>query len=101
MYVVANLGDLVPCGTPQHNCSCKETFQYNTNVAYGPTGRHLATYHKYNLFFEMAYDTPPEPEHSYFDTPFGRVGTIVCFDLLFYVSDNQELLLLINLSMDK
>lgn len=44
----------------------------------------LARYHKYNLYFEAAFDAPPEPEIVTFDTPFaGKFGLITCFDILF------------------
>lgn len=44
----------------------------------------VARYHKYNLYFEAAFDVPPEPEIVTFDTPFaGRFGLITCFDILF------------------
>lgn len=44
----------------------------------------VARYHKYNLYFEEAFDVPPRPESVTFDTPFaGRFGLITCFDILF------------------
>lgn len=44
----------------------------------------MARYHKYNLYFEKAFDVPPRPETVTFDTPFaGRFGLITCFDILF------------------
>ena len=45
----------------------------------------VARYHKHNLYFEEAFDTPPEAEVITFDTPFaGRFGLIICFDILFH-----------------
>lgn len=44
----------------------------------------VARYHKYNLYFEEAFDVPPRAETVTFDTPFaGRFGLITCFDILF------------------
>lgn len=44
----------------------------------------LARYHKYNLYFEEAFDVPPRAETVTFDTPFaGTFGLITCFDILF------------------
>lgn len=44
----------------------------------------VARYHKYNLYFEAAFDAPPQPEVVTFQTPFaGRFGLITCFDVLF------------------
>lgn len=42
----------------------------------------IAKYHKRHLFFEDQFDVP-ETNAVYFDTPFGRFGIVVCFDLLF------------------
>ena len=36
------------------------------------------------MFFEFHYDVPVHTDLSYFDTPFGRFGTFVCFDVIFY-----------------
>ncbi|GFN96421.1 pantetheinase [Plakobranchus ocellatus] len=73
-----------------HRCSLRfsrniediRPYQFNTDVAYGPDGKFLAKYHKHNLFYEDQFDTAP-PSHVYFDTPFGRVGLMTCFDVLF------------------
>ncbi len=84
VYLMANMGDRIPCDSDtDRDCPTNRQYQYNTNVAYDPQGTLIARYHKYNLFFEFNYDIPPKPEHSYFDTPFGRIGNIVCFDILF------------------
>ena len=45
----------------------------------------MARYHKHNLYFEEAFDAPPQPEIVTFDTPFaGRFGLLTCFDILFH-----------------
>ena len=80
LYVVANLGDVVHCGP---TCHSSGRLQYNTNVVYNPNGTLVARYHKQNLFFEARFDTPTTTDFSFFDTPFGRFGTFICFDLLF------------------
>ena len=59
-------------------------YQYNTNVAFDPDGVLVARYHKKHLFFEFYYDTPVHTDLSYFDTPFGRIGMFVCFDVMFH-----------------
>lgn len=44
----------------------------------------VARYHKYNLYFEAAFDAPPEPQIVTFQTPFaGKFGLVTCFDILF------------------
>jgi len=86
MYVVANMGALGACSSCKDSaCPEDRRYQFNTNVAYDPTGRLVARYRKYNLFLaeELIYDQPKTAELVYFDTPFGRVGTFICFDIIF------------------
>lgn len=45
----------------------------------------MARSHKYNLYFEEAFDRPPLPEIVTFETPFaGKFGLLTCFDILFH-----------------
>ena len=86
LYVVANVGALEPCdGSTDSACPDDGHYQFSTNVAYDPTGRLVARYRKYNLFMMevLFYDRPSRAELVYFDTPFGRVGTFTCFDVIF------------------
>lgn len=66
-------------------CVKTGTFLYNTNVAFGPSGNHLATYHKAHLARTYPWlDQPLIPEVVTFTAPFGvTFGTFVCFDLAF------------------
>ncbi|RUS91686.1 hypothetical protein EGW08_000512, partial [Elysia chlorotica] len=83
LYLVANIGDKQPCNTSQDpSCPSDGRYQYNTDVAYGPDGKFLAKYHKYNLFYEEQFNKP-DPKPVFFDTPFGRFGMITCFDIIF------------------
>lgn len=88
LYLVANMGDLQPCSPssdPASPCPPDGRWQFNTNVAFSSDGLLVARYHKHNLYFEDAFDTPPQPEIITFDTPFaGRFGLIICFDILFH-----------------
>ncbi|XP_076609953.1 biotinidase [Chaetodon auriga] len=88
LYLVANMADLQPCPLttdPSSSCPSDGHWQFNTNVAFRSDGLLVARYHKYNLFFEEAFDTPPQPEIISFDTPFaGRFGFMICFDILFH-----------------
>lgn len=45
----------------------------------------MARYRKYNLFMEETriYNRPHTAELIYFETWFGRVGTFICFDVIF------------------
>ena len=86
LYLVANLGTIESCD-PKRERQCPDDghYQYNTNVAFDPTGRLVARYRKYHTFFSerVTFDTPVTIDYSFFDTPFGRFGTFVCFDALF------------------
>ncbi|XP_068603422.1 biotinidase [Brachionichthys hirsutus] len=88
LYLVANVADLQPCPLPTDpsaTCPADLRWQFNTNVVFSSDGLLVARYHKHNLYYEDAFDTPPQPEIITFDTPFaGRFGLLICFDLLFY-----------------
>nr|XP_033493845.1 biotinidase-like [Epinephelus lanceolatus] len=88
LYVVANMPDLQPCPLktdPSSSCPPDGHWQFNTNVVFSSDGLLVARYHKYNLYFEEAFDTPPQPEIITFDTPFaGSFGLMICFDILFH-----------------
>ena len=84
LYVVANFGDNQPCDIEtDSDCPDDGHYQYNTNIVYDNNGTLIARYHKQNLFFEYQFDTPKSVEFIYFDTPFGRFGTFICFDIMF------------------
>ena len=86
LFLVANLGTVEPCDPERdRRCPADGRYQYNTNVAFDPAGRLVARYRKYHTFFSerVTFDTPVTVDYSYFDTPFGRFGTFVCFDALF------------------
>ncbi|KAF0024726.1 hypothetical protein F2P81_023528 [Scophthalmus maximus] len=88
LYLVANMADLQPCplqSSPSSPCPPDGRWQFNTNVAFRSDGQLVARYHKHNLYFEKAFDTPPQPEIITFETPFaGKFGLITCFDILFH-----------------
>lgn len=87
LYLVANMPDLQPCPlptAPSAPCPSDGRWQFNTNVVFSSDGSLVARYHKNNLYFEDAFDTPPLTEVITFDTPFaGEFGLIICFDILF------------------
>ncbi|KAL4629728.1 biotinidase-like [Arapaima gigas] len=86
IYVVANMPDRQDCDKKNDtHCPPDGRYQFNTDVVFDTNGTIVARYHKQNLYFEAAFDTPPECEHVTFDTPFaGRFGVLTCFDILFY-----------------
>ncbi|XP_070777303.1 biotinidase [Enoplosus armatus] len=88
LYLVANMADLQPCPLktdPSSSCPADGRWQFNTNVVFRSDGLLVARYHKHNLYFEEAFDMPPQPEIISFETPFaGRFGLITCFDILFH-----------------
>lgn len=87
LYLVANMADLQPGALktdPSSSCPSDGRWQFNTNVVFSSDGLLVARYHKHNLYFEEAFNAPPQVEVITFDTPFaGRFGLIVCFDILF------------------
>ncbi|OCT56441.1 pantetheinase [Xenopus laevis] len=85
IYVVASIGDKKPCNVSSVGCPEDGHFFYNTAVVFDSDGRLVARYHKYNLYsFEGQFNVPPEPELVTFETPFGKFGIFICFDILFY-----------------
>ncbi|NXW64471.1 BTD Biotinidase, partial [Eurystomus gularis] len=85
IFLVANLGTKQPCEQTDPHCPSDGRYQFNTNVAFNDDGMLVATYRKHNLYFEYAFDTPPEPDYQTFDTPFaGKFGMFTCFDILFF-----------------
>ena len=74
LYIVANIGNKISCD-PQSDPRCPHDgrYQYNTNVVFDPEGNLVSRYHKQTLYYEDYYDTPPEVEHSTFQTPIWKV----------------------------
>ena len=84
LYVVANIGDVQPCNrATDSKCPSDGRYQYNTNVVYDPDGLFISKYHKYNLYYEVQFDTPDTCDMATFETPFGKFGMLTCFDILF------------------
>ncbi|XP_054159897.1 pantetheinase-like [Oppia nitens] len=84
LYIVADYGDRVNCDKSKDiQCPSDGHYLFNTAVAFGPDGAIVAKYHKMQLFHELYYNVPPKSEFSYFDTPFGRIGLFICFDIMF------------------
>uniref|UniRef100_A0ACB8FUP6 Uncharacterized protein n=2 Tax=Sphaerodactylus townsendi TaxID=933632 RepID=A0ACB8FUP6_9SAUR len=85
VFIVANIGTKQPCKHSDSKCPSDGRYQFNTNVAFSDNGTLVARYRKQNLYFEDAFDTPPEVDYTLFDTPFaGKFGLFTCFDILFY-----------------
>lgn len=77
--------DRQPCHrSNDHFCPADGQYQFNTDVVFSDNGTLVGRYHKQNLYFEAAYDTPANCEYVTFTTPFaGRFGVFTCFDILF------------------
>lgn len=85
MFLVANLGTKQPCHSSDLRCPSDGRYQFNTNVVFSNNGTLVDCYRKHNLYFEAAFDTPLQVDHTVFDTPFaGKFGVFTCFDVLFF-----------------
>ncbi|XP_072364876.1 biotinidase-like [Scyliorhinus torazame] len=85
MYLITNMGEREACELSDPKCPPDGRYQFNTNVVFDAEGTLIAKYQKWNLYFEVAYDTPKTLQHVIFDTPFaGKFGIFTCFDILFY-----------------
>ncbi|NXE48230.1 BTD Biotinidase, partial [Casuarius casuarius] len=85
IFLVANLGTKQPCKHIDPHCPSDGRYQFNTNVVFNDYGTLVATYRKHNLYFEYAFDAPPQADYILFDTPFaGKFGVFTCFDILFF-----------------
>lgn len=56
--------------------------RFNTAVLIGPDGKLIGKYHKQELGHELVRNTPGN-RSSVFETPFGRVGIMICADRRF------------------
>lgn len=85
MYVTANLIEADYCEVlKDHNCPYDNHYLYNTNIVYNPNGCLIAKYRKTHTVEEpQRLNKPLKPEYIYFDTEYGRFGTIICADGIF------------------
>ncbi|XP_078620816.1 pantetheinase-like isoform X2 [Branchiostoma floridae x Branchiostoma japonicum] len=84
LVVVANMGDKQDCSREvDPHCPDDGHYQFNTDVAFETDGQFIAKYHKYNLFYENQFDSPPRCEHVTFTTFSVTFGMFTCFDILF------------------
>ncbi|XP_055327946.1 pantetheinase-like [Paramacrobiotus metropolitanus] len=84
LTIIVNLGTIHWCnhtGKSNPQCPPDGRFQYNSNLVFNERGAIIAVYHKYNLFGERFFDTPPL-DFVTFTTPWGVIGVGTCFDLL-------------------
>ena len=58
---------------------------FNTLVLMGPDGKLALHYRKLNpyLWAERGWASPGDRGHQFLDTPYGRLGLLVCFDIHF------------------
>lgn len=91
IYVVANVGEMTADGHQVGaRLTCAATtltslcpaWQYNTAVAFDPQGQLVARYRKSHLYYEPQFDAAA-PEAVFFESPWGRIGLLVCFDAMF------------------
>ncbi|MBP9773657.1 MAG: carbon-nitrogen hydrolase [Candidatus Peribacteraceae bacterium] len=61
---------------------------YNTSIIFGPDGKTIGTYRKMHipediLYHEQHYFTPGNGGYDVFDTPFGKIAVLICYDQWF------------------
>jgi len=61
--------------------TASEGSQRNTQLAFDPNGRVLAWHHKFELFAREKEHLESGNGVTVFDTPFGRVGLLICADM--------------------
>ncbi|RWS26025.1 pantetheinase-like isoform X1 [Leptotrombidium deliense] len=86
IFIVAHLAEVEYCDSKKKSSDCPADgrYQYNTAIAFNSEGFIVAKYRKNHLFGESdCFDWPKKQEYSTFDTPFGRIGLLICFDSLF------------------
>ncbi|XP_053213837.1 pantetheine hydrolase VNN2-like [Panonychus citri] len=82
IYVAAILGEKVNCSLSNDpNCPDHGHYLFNTQILIDSTGKLIAKYHKYHLFFEPIHNIPVEPEVVTVSTTFGKLGFLICFDI--------------------
>jgi predicted amidohydrolase len=63
--------------------------KYNTSVAFDPTGKVVARHHKFELYSnyeKTTFTAGDSVEQSFFDTPAGRAGMLICSDIHCYIT---------------
>lgn len=64
-----------------HLETTRNRHRHNTQVAFGPGGRVVGVHHKFELYGSEKDRHTPGTDVMAFDTPFGRVGMLVCADV--------------------
>ena len=77
------MGDIQKCLKNHSHCPDDGFYFYNTAVLFDDKGNLVMKYHKMHLFGEKSFNTPKKNEIVYADTPFGRIGMFICFDMIF------------------
>lgn len=81
--VAAQYGIYVVVGLPEVEPVTRR--YYNSAVLIGPDGAILGTYHKRGNLLEASYNaTEVEPVPT-FDTPYGRLGIVICADMFYEI----------------
>lgn len=89
IFLAVSLGDKVPCSNQTDpGCPADSHYLYNSIGLFNNEGAFVVKYHKMQLYYEFHYNIPSDcANHGdpvvYYDSPFGRLGFLICYDLLF------------------
>ena len=79
--VAKQYGVYVAVGMPEYE-SATDSY-YNSAVVIGPDGTVAGVYRKRNNLLEAAYNAEDRGPVPVFDTPYGRLGVVICADLFY------------------
>ena len=73
LYLVIHLTTSKPGSSP--------VVAYNTQVAFGPTGKVVGKHHKFNLWDQEPKTLTAGKDVSVFASPLGKIGLLICADI--------------------
>ncbi len=79
--VASQYGVYVAVGMPEYDPDLNEYF--NSVVLIGPDGKVVGSYRKRNNLLEASYNAEDFDPVPVFDTPYGKIGIVICADMFY------------------